>query len=518
MSDQQQLPPPPPQPPLQGQVQPLEAQYLQQLQQQQQYQQQQQQMALQQQQQRLDQVYLYFGKALTSVPWSINDRVSAHLSADILEFLVFKWPSMASQPGFRAGFLLAILASPKKRISSDLKQVSEKLVELGLQDEDEYVRILAAAVSKWVSHGYFGSDEVLDNSPVFAPVLEAMRQSLGSHRFAPREIAYLGHNVRRSLQVREPSTPGASSSSHTPAFQFKDEHAILPLEERIASYGMVQSPRRNSMPRFGSTPTSATSATSATFSGALGGMGGAGQSPGGLSKTDSTASLLALSPASAQAGSVRKKAPTPFLRQKSQLAVTPIGRRTSLTGPSSARADGTLSGFGPMIGRGFRKESKIKILHIEEAIDIDKSKTDAQRKIEDDAKAEKDRKQREKDAEIQARKDAKEHEAEEKRLKKIRLEEERKAKAEAREAKEREREERKQRHLQALEEHNAAKRPRLSSADMGSPTSPSAMSPSGAFPPFSPQHMYQQPLPHLPPHPDHFAGFPPNMPSFPPLP
>ncbi|KAL2911596.1 hypothetical protein HK105_208935 [Polyrhizophydium stewartii] len=371
---------------------------------------------------RMEQIFLFFTTKALAVSWHIYDQLAIHLEPDIIDYIIARWPTIAA-PSLRAGFILAMLASPRKRLAHDFKPGAEKLAQLGERDPHPYVRLVAKALSTWISRGFFDT-HLIYSLPELQPSLAPLRKS-----------------------PVNPSAPSAFGPS-PPVFRFKSEHAIGSLESRLKAYSLDD------------------------------------ETSAGRSITPPKAGA----PLSAAANPLRKKpTPAPFLRRTSGLSAPAPPRRLN-AGPFGQRGDsaGSLSLASPLTpssgalpaGKGFKKETRIKMLDLDEVKDIDKSKTDAQKKLEDDAKAEKERKQREREAEMQARREVKEAELEEKRQKKARLEEERRSKLEAKERRALEREE-KRKHMEDQPNTGSEKRRRKSDSAMspdsaGSPLSPTA--------------------------------------------
>ncbi|KAI8912577.1 hypothetical protein EDD86DRAFT_245466 [Gorgonomyces haynaldii] len=117
---------------------------------------------------------------------------------------------------------------------------------------------------------------------------------------------------------------------------------------------------------------------------------------------------------------------------------------------------------GPLSGRdapkGFRKESKVKMLDLNESASIGKELEDLQRKKEEDARLEKERKQQQKEQEIQQKKMQKEKELEQRRLAREQAEEARRLKKqkqdEEKQKKEEERQKKEQEKRKSEEDHD----------------------------------------------------------------
>ena len=93
-----------------------------------------------------------------------------------------------------------------------------------------------------------------------------------------------------------------------------------------------------------------------------------------------------------------------------------IPKRRNTLGPSSASHDTPLSASGG-IKKGFLKQSKMKMMDLDESATLSQTAAEEQKRRESEKTNEKERKLREKEAEVQARKDA----VEAKRLEKLAL-------------------------------------------------------------------------------------------------
>ncbi|KAL5033609.1 hypothetical protein BDV3_000579 [Batrachochytrium dendrobatidis] len=355
----------------------------------------------------LERVFSFFTTRALVVPWHIYDHLAIHLTADILVFILTKWHVLSDAPILRAGFLLGLLSSPRKRFPADLKLPADKLIELGRADPHPYVRLVGDMLSTWVSNGYINSTCVLQ-IPELSSGLYPLRQKLSTIQLFPKVLVFISHIARKhsALPFSRPasaisSTPISPTSTSTLAsnevFTFKPEYAIRPLHERIAEYGIDLTQVDTSMSHNRSS---------------------SGKSP------------LASTPLGIRK---RPNSNSAFLRPAQRLATNTrrfshgFSFSTSSTGSPHASSPGAIT---PVRAKGFQKESKIKMIDIEQAVDIEKIKTEAQKKIEDDAQAEKMRKARERDKAAQARREAKELTQNERRMKRAKLDEERKAKLE----------------------------------------------------------------------------------------
>ena len=78
----------------------------------------------------LETIYNFFLSKALNKPWRAYEGVSIHLSPDILDYIVNKWDTLNDGPmsdTFKAGFLMSLLSSPRKRLSPELKLGAEKV-------------------------------------------------------------------------------------------------------------------------------------------------------------------------------------------------------------------------------------------------------------------------------------------------------------------------------------------------------------------------------------------------------
>ena len=78
---------------------------------------------------KLQQIFQFFTSKALATPWHILDHVSNHLSVDILKYIISQWGLVAGKDKvhIRAGFLLALLNSPKKKLAPELKVFAEQV-------------------------------------------------------------------------------------------------------------------------------------------------------------------------------------------------------------------------------------------------------------------------------------------------------------------------------------------------------------------------------------------------------
>ncbi|KAH9270541.1 hypothetical protein BASA83_007354 [Batrachochytrium salamandrivorans] len=335
----------------------------------------------------LEGVFNFFTTKALFYPWHIYDHLTIHLNPDILIFIATKWAAMADAPLLRAGFLSSLLSVPGKRFPADLKQPADKLITIALEDPHPYVKVLAHALRNWIMGGYIDTSSVLQVKEL-ENGLSTFRKNLFKTRFSPKLLVFVSHKARKNLPVSsdmspvgaEPPSPSALSATN--GFQIKPEYTISSLKRRLEKYGIDthHSPTLPSVPR--------------------GSMAG---------KQSMVTTPLGLRKRSTVLGS--------FSRQTDR----PISHIRGMSGTDSDT---------PIKAKGFQKKTKIMMIDIEQTVDIEKTKLDAQKKLEDDVQAEKLRKNRERDEAAQAKRTAKEMLDNERRVKRARLEEERRLKLE----------------------------------------------------------------------------------------
>ncbi|KAH6564015.1 hypothetical protein BASA61_010054 [Batrachochytrium salamandrivorans] len=360
----------------------------------------------------LEGVFNFFTTKALFYPWHIYDHLTIHLNPDILIFIATKWAAMADAPLLRAGFLSSLLSVPGKRFPADLKQPADKLITIALEDPHPYVKVLAHALRNWIMGGYIDTSSVLQVKEL-ENGLSTFRKNLFKTRFSPKLLVFVSHKARKNLPVSsdmspvgaEPPSPSALSATN--GFQIKPEYTISSLKRRLEKYGIDthHSPTLPSVPR--------------------GSMAG---------KQSMVTTPLGLRKRSTVLGS--------FSRQTDR----PISHIRGMSGTDSDT---------PIKAKGFQKKTKIMMIDIEQTVDIEKTKLDAQKKLEDDVQAEKLRKNRERDEAAQAKRTAKEMLDNERRVKRARLEEERRLKLEE---KDRERLEKKKRLARVADELGGNKR------------------------------------------------------------
>lgn len=279
---------------------------------------------------------------------------------------------------------MALLLVPRRKLRIELKGNAVQLCALGLEDDNKYILMLASMLKGFIDTDLLDLDAASQYLPILPKLLSEFDSAL--FYFHSEDLKYLQPSIVQQV---------AAKSDPQVILSFSPEHSLPSQDERLKSYGMA----------------------------------------------DTDLSGKTISPPSSNLNSPVKKHQRPS---------QPLGipKRRSLPASSAVLSQLDRTSIPPGMGafshndgpKGFRKPSKIKMMELNESADLKKSVDDAKRKLESDTKAEKERKAREKEMEIQARKGARVAAAEEKRLSKIRIEEDRIQKQNERELKRKQRE------------------------------------------------------------------------------
>ncbi|KAJ3092153.1 hypothetical protein HK102_010277 [Quaeritorhiza haematococci] len=377
------------------------------------------------QEEQLRRIFDYFCREALSTPWNIVTAVSIHQQSTLLEYIVRKWPEIVGdkQVKFRTGFLLSLVGISRKNLRPDMRLQADQLFREAQKDPNELVRAVAFLAKDWMSGG--GFDLALEDvSPIFKDALERLRPHLINKdlKICPADLVYLSDRVVDSIKLR--GYESIKEIEPSSRIHVRKDHAIPPENERLKKYRKAGGPS-----------TTATPARSASAGGSF----------------------------------LRKSKPTSFLRSSKPAGIS-TEKRFSFSGASSAGPSSAGSTH-----KGFVKESKIRVLDLEETQNIVKSKQEQERL----EKEEKEKEQQRKREEAEQRKRQREKEAEEKKAKKMKLEEKKKQTREAKEAEKKTRETRKRRttdsdvsdHTKSVDDSSMVKEESKSMTDM-SPSSP----------------------------------------------
>lgn len=179
-------------------------------------------------QEKLNRVFQYFCKQALATPWRVKDMVSIHLSPEIMKDIASRWNTIISEPTLRAGFLLALLETPKKKYNAENRDPALELCQKGIDDINPYIRMLAVMMSKFICNGYMDLEFAMAIEEISIAVNKVTehfpKTTLSVH---PNELCFLQPNVAAQIHLMESN----------------DNLSFLPLpalEERIKQYGIPE--------------------------------------------------------------------------------------------------------------------------------------------------------------------------------------------------------------------------------------------------------------------------------------
>lgn len=329
-------------------------------------------------QEKLQQIFSFFASRALKAPWNISQQVSIHLSPDIVQFIVDKWPEIHDQPLARAGFIQALLCTPRKKIGPEMQPVARKLGKLGIKDQNEYVRLVAQILLGFTDDGF------IDIKSLESPTVDRIVSAILPSRSNKKTFKILARNARY-MDARYTGFLSTGEYAEEPLISFSCAAQIPAFSDRIKSYGM---PEDYSLEDFAFTPLSFSSASMPV-------------------------------PASDDSSSLKRKAS--LLLGSQRLGIPK--RQSSQGGFSSSKKSGGLEAKKSKYLSPKRHTSMI--LDLDDTKMLDRSVEEQQKRREDEARLEREAKIREKEADQQKRVTAREQAAELKRVKQLRIENDR---------------------------------------------------------------------------------------------
>ncbi|ORY06555.1 hypothetical protein K493DRAFT_310502 [Basidiobolus meristosporus CBS 931.73] len=322
---------------------------------------------------------------LLTDPWISPTIAAGELTNDTLDDIKERWNLYETQ--IKLGVMFTLIGI-KKNSLAEMSTKIEELITLGVEDPDEWVRLIAQTFQGFTASGRFNLEPQVFVERCTQP-LSDLKDSLQKHGvgFHPRVFGYLNSQVVKSLQVTEGSKP---VKTH---FKVK------------GSQDAIHASRQEKLKAFVTT-------TNPTPAGPAPGISMARPPPAGAS------SLFV---------NRRKSSTNSFLRSSQPNK-----------GPANAFSKGVVSNS---VG-GYQRQQRIQLLDLDEGSSIIKKQEETKLKRQQDEQYEKELKRLKRKTEAEEKKQAeiekkreREKEREEKRAAKKRMDEEaREAKAAAKAA------------------------------------------------------------------------------------